>query len=436
MATRNRKTATTVRTHEGAPARDNLSASELLRRSVMACMLWEGEFYEDGESIAERIDKLAKAVDVEEAKLVAIEARHKQNLRHVPLLVANAIARKPGNDLGTILPKIIMRPDELAEFVKMHFDSGGKKALTRQIKKGLAKAFVKFDEYQLAKYNRDNMTIKLRDVLFLCHAKAKDQEQEALWKRLINDELKTPDTWEVALSTGENKKDAWERLLRENKLGALALLRNIRNMESENVNKELLKERLFAADVSRILPFRFVAAANFAPAYLEPIIEKKFLEASRMTRIDKSIVVLVDVSGSMVGAKVSKKSDMDRLDAAAALAAILRETSDDVRVFAFSDNVWELKPRRGFALIDEFRQLSHGGTYLGQAVSHINKIPHGLLVVITDEQSHDAVPGPNGKGYMINVASYDRGIGYGAWTHLDGFSESIVKYIAEAESQQ
>jgi len=49
---------------------------------------------------------------------------------------------------------------------------------------------------------------------------------------LVAGELATPDTWEVALSAGASvdKREAWERLLAENKLGAQALLRNLRNM--------------------------------------------------------------------------------------------------------------------------------------------------------------------------------------------------------------
>jgi hypothetical protein len=88
---------------------------------------------------------------------------------------------------------------------------------------------VKFDEYSLAKYNRDN-AVKLRDVLFLCHAKPKDKEQEALWKKLVEGTLETPDTWEVALSGGNEKKETWERLMQEKKLGGLAFIRNLRNM--------------------------------------------------------------------------------------------------------------------------------------------------------------------------------------------------------------
>jgi 60 kDa SS-A/Ro ribonucleoprotein len=45
------------RTHEGARAR-GLTPEQALRRSVLSCMLWEGEFYEDGVQIAGRIHEL------------------------------------------------------------------------------------------------------------------------------------------------------------------------------------------------------------------------------------------------------------------------------------------------------------------------------------------------------------------------------------------
>jgi hypothetical protein len=56
------------------------------------------------------------------------------------------------------------------------------------------------------------------------------------------------------------------------------------------------------------------------------------------------------------------------------------------------------------------------------------------MVVITDEQSHDQVSAPRGKGYVINVASYRNGVGYGPWTHVDGWSEAVVDYIVELEA--
>ena len=53
-----------ARTHEGPPAR-NISAELQLRRSVLACLLWESQFYEDGVEIAGRIAVLVPKVAAE-----------------------------------------------------------------------------------------------------------------------------------------------------------------------------------------------------------------------------------------------------------------------------------------------------------------------------------------------------------------------------------
>jgi 60 kDa SS-A/Ro ribonucleoprotein len=76
----------------------------------------------------------------------------------------------------------------------------------------------------------------------------------------------------------------------------------------------------------------------------------------------------------------------------------------------------------------------HGGTYLGKALDALRE-SYDRLVVVTDEQSHDRVPAPRGVGYVVNVASYRNGVGYGEWTHIDGWSEAVVEYIRSAEGE-
>jgi len=61
------------------------------------------------------------------------------------------------------------------------------------------------------------------------------------------------------------------------------------------------------------------------------------------------------------------------------------------------------------------------------------KEQYDRLIVITDEKAYDKVSAPQGKGYVINVASYKNGIGYGRWTHIDGWSEAVVEYIRTLE---
>jgi 60 kDa SS-A/Ro ribonucleoprotein len=424
-----------ARTHEGAPAR-NISMELQLRRSVLACLLWENQFYEDGVEIAGRIQSLVSKVKPEAVAALAVEVRSKMKLRHAPLLLVREMARlKTHRELvARSLAEVIQRADELAEFVAIYWKDG-KSPLSAQAKKGLAQAFRKFDEYQLAKYDRSG-PIRLRDVLFLCHAKPRDEAQAALWKRLIEGQLETPDTWEVALSSGADKREAWERLLRERKLGALALLRNLRNMKQASVDETLVIEAIDAMNTARLLPFRFLAAARHAPQWEEPL-ERAMLgslaaQNDEKRKLPGRTVLLVDVSGSMTAA-LSRRSEMLRTDAAYGLAVLLREICERVSVFTFSNELVEVPPRRGFALRDALdASQSHSGTYLGQALEKIRE-KYDRIIVITDEQSHDRVPGPRGRGYMINVASNKNGVGYGPWTHIDGWSEAVIEYVRELE---
>jgi len=423
-----------ARTHEGAPAVPGLSNEKLLRRSVLSCLLWEDEFYEDGQSIAARITAAAEKVAPAVLAALAIEAREVFNLRHAPLLLLEVLSRTGKGDklVADTVVRVIQRADELGELVALHHKMGGKKMLPAQMRKGLARAFAKFDAYALAKYDRDS-AVKLRDVLRLVRPTPKDAEQSALWKGVKDRALPAPDTWEVALSGGADKKQTFERLLRDGKLGYLALLRNLRNMVRVGVDEELLRQAIAARKgAHRVLPFRYVAAACAAPQ-LEPAIDRALQAAIAGLRpLAGKTIVLIDVSGSM-DQRLSGKSDMKRIDAAAALGAIV---PGEVRLFTFSNGLVEVPPRRGMAGVDAIvRSQPHGGTNLGAALDVLYKLAHDRLIVVTDEQSHDRVAQPvSARSYMINVGSYKNGIGYGRWIHIDGFSEAVIRFIGELEN--
>ena len=421
------------RTHEGAPARQ-VSTELQLRRSVLACLLWESQFYEDGVEIAGRIAELVPKVAVEKVAGLAVEAREQMKLRHVPLLLVREMARHKTHRalVSETLARVIQRADELTEFVAIYWKDG-KAPLSGQVKKGLAAAFPKFDEYQLAKYDRGG-PIKLRDVLFLSHAKPRDEAQAEVWKKLIAGSLTTPDTWEVALSSGADKREAWERLLRERKLGGLALLRNLRNVREVGVDEALVVSAIRSMNTARVLPFRFLAAARYAPKWEEALEQAMLKCVAETEKLPGKTIILVDVSGSMT-APLSRRSEMQRTDAAYGLAVLLREIAEKVGVYSFSDGLEEVPARRGFALRDAIdKSQAHSSTRLGKAVDLLNHLEdYDRLIVITDEQAHDTVPAPRGKGYVINVASYKNGVGYGKWTHIDGWSESVIEYIRAME---
>lgn len=454
-----------MRTHEGAPAAW-ITPMQQLRRSVCSCLLWEKEFYESGKTIAARIVELVGQCETQKVTDLAMDVRSHFHLRHVPLLLLAAVAA-PGRGgsrmIGDAIRETIQRPDELSEFVAIYAQVYGvapsavRKRMSAQVKKGLAAAFNKFDAYQLGKYfsqsGEKGAVVRGRDVLFLTHARPRDEQQKELFRRIAAKEAVVDggvETWEVALSSGKDKRETFEALLRDEQIGYLALLRNLRNMVGANVDQELIRNAILARKgARRVLPFRYVAAARAVPS-LEPFLDQALSESiAEMPPLPGKTVVLVDVSGSMVE-KLSSKSDLTRMDAAATLAAII---PGDVRMFTFSNHLAEVPARRGMAGVAAIiNSQAHLGTNLGSAVSQLigsyhysrvvngdrvsgGGVPYDRLIVLTDEQSHDHVPEPHGKAYMINVASAQNGVGYGAhWTHIDGFSEQTLRFIREFEA--
>lgn len=455
-------------THEGALAYQHATATQQLRRSVLSCMLWEDSYYEDGVAIAERISSLVAKVPAEDVAAIAVEAREKMNLRHVPLLLACELAKLKTHRhvVADLVERVIQRADELAEILaiyeKLNPPRTGTKRLHKlsaQLKRGVARAFTKFNEYNLAKYNRDG-AIKLRDVLFLTHPEPKDEEQAALWKRLVDGQLAVPDTWEVALSAskGESKKEVWERLLRQDKLGALALIRNLRNMQEAKVDKKLVRMALASADISRVLPFRFVAAAKAAPGFEEELDALLLKSAQCQPKLPGKTILIVDVSGSMYGyGNISKRSDMSRVEAAGALAAIARECCEEVSIYATAGNdasrvhaTAQVPNYRGLALVDKFTkhgfssELGGGGIFLVQCLDYIAKREDSAdrIIVFTDEQDCDLKLKPENanafgkQNYLINISVEKNGIAYKPkWQHIDGFSEHVIEYIRASERQ-
>jgi 60 kDa SS-A/Ro ribonucleoprotein len=134
---------------------------------------------------------------------------------------------------------------------------------------------------------------------------------------------RAPDTWEVALSARKDKKETFERLLEEGKLGGIAVLRNLRLMIAAGVSQKLIRQRLDKG-VACVLPFRFVTAARSARK-VEDALESAMLKGvAGLRELAGMTGLLVDVSGSM-NAALSKKSETTRWDAAAGLAILLRK---------------------------------------------------------------------------------------------------------------
>lgn len=436
----------------GAPAARQDPAA-LLRRAVLANLLWENLAYEKGDAVAAEIARLVPQVEPATVAAIAWEARVQQKLRHVPLFIAREMARHKTHAalVGDLLPQIIRRPDELTEFVALYWQDG-KQPLSKQVKRGLADAFARFDAYQFAKYNRDT-AVKLRDVMFLVHPTPATPDRAALYKQIADNTLPTPDTWEVALSTGQDKRATWERLIQDGKLGALAFVRNLRNMEEAKVDPAVMRHGFATIHPGWLLPLNYLAAAKAAPRWERELEALMLRGLANAPKLPGYTVLIVDVSGSM-GAPLSDKSDFTRLDAGAAMATLAAEMSERVSVYATAGNDGSrahqtalLPPRRGFALAEQItaarRNLGGGGIFTRQCLEYVKaqeRETPARIIIVSDSQDCDysgqRVPAPFGaRNYIIDVSAHTRGVAYeGVWTaEIAGWSEHFLAFIAALE---
>ena len=432
-----RKVSTPVFTYEGGKA-SRIGFEEKLQRTVLCCLLNEDTFYEDGESIKDRIKEYMGKVSTEFAIKTLNKAKHEYHLRHTPLFMLTVLASQ-GKLTKELVYSTVTRVDDITELLAMYLANGKKKTLPKQLQKGLAMSFDKFDEYQFGKYKGNKKNVSLKDAVMLCHPKAPNDEKNALYKKIVDNSLATPLTWETELSAGKDKKTVFENLLSTNKLGALALLRNLRNMEQAKVSQRAIVDGISKMKVSGIMPYNFYTANKHSDGTYSKQLEAAMLRAARETfdKLEGNTLFMVDTSGSMDKC-LAGKSEVTRGEAAASLAAIMDEVCEFDKVYTFDMDA-HATTSKGFALADRCARCT-GGTNIYSCTNSAvkaNNRPFDRVIIITDEQS---MSGSFSKEvlriphkYIVNVAPHQFGISYGDFIHISGFSDGIFKYIAEYE---
>jgi hypothetical protein len=325
--------------HENGEAY-NLSPEMELYKIVCTSIL-QNQFYTSVNDTLKNIRKLITQCDHNYVAKLAVYAREEMHLRTIPLVLTVELAKVHNGDdlISRLTYRVIQRADEITELLSYYQLSnnrlGEKKLnkLSKQLSKGIAKSFNKFDEYHFGKYNK-NTEIRFRDALFLSHASPETPEQKELFEKIINDKLETPYTWETQLSesgkNGRSKKEIWEELIDSRKLGYMATLRNLRNILMAEVSEEHIQKvcdyisNENAVINSKQLPFRFLSAyktlSNFdmerycwgevqeskpVPQMYLPLVfdalEKAVVISSKNISIPENdrVMIAADVSGSM-----------------------------------------------------------------------------------------------------------------------------------------
>lgn len=318
---------------------------ELELVSILLTSFVQDQFYRSANKTMDRVAELIRSVDPMFAAKAALFARKEFHMRSITHVVAGELAGKVAGMKWAkeFVRQLVNRPDDMLEIAS--YIKGKNYKFPHAYKKGFAKALSALDEYRLAKYRGEGKAINMYDLVNLCHPKA----TPAL-TALMKGTLEAADTWEAKLSqagqadTEEEvkslKADAWESLLKENKLGYFALLRNLRNIKQQAPDcVKLACAQLIDIErikKSKVLPFRFLTAfEELAPLGDRTIINSLSiaLEASlqNVPHLPGKTLIAVDTSGSM------KDNGGRPLRIASIFAAALYK-SNDAMLLQFSED--------------------------------------------------------------------------------------------------
>jgi 60 kDa SS-A/Ro ribonucleoprotein len=329
------------------------------------------QYYEKGGARLERIKVLIRKCDPHFVAQLAVYAREQMHMRTMPLVLVVELAKiHAGDDLVRRLTnRVIQRADELTEILACYAMANQRKGaktmgqLSKQLQRGVADAFNKFDAYQFAKYNRKGQ-VTLRDALFLTHPKAKSEDQQALFNKIVNNTLETPYTWETELSAlgqqafeGDAQRKAafkakWEELIASGQLGYMAMLRNLRNIiEAEVSGQYIQKVCDTLSDAQQVakskqFPFRFLAAfreikeiesqyTTAICAALEQAVSASIVNIKGFD-FDTRVTIACDVSGSMQK-PVSAKSKVLLYDIGLMMGMMLLSKCKNAQAGMFGD---------------------------------------------------------------------------------------------------
>ena len=407
--------------HEGGLA-FKMDAKTRLYSEVASRLMGEPKFYKninsDGEidinqdaNIINDIQEVAK-IDPEFVLQLASYTRNKLNSRTVSvvMLVEAALIPECKKYVRKYTPQIIQRADELAEATaylqKRIGDIGNKRtkgSMPSALKRGLADAFHNFDEYKLQKYNRKGF-VKLKDVLKLVHPKPANKEESELFKRLKEDKLATPETWETVISTKGSTKENWEAIAP--KMPIFATLRNLRNLLDHNVNMKPVVDKLVKPEIikkSKLFPFRFLSAykelENNSNPYTSKVLDgleiAMDISVENLPEISGTSFIVADNSGSMDN-KISEKSKVTRENIANLMLAISHRICENSITGIFGNDfaIKNFSKRNG--ILNNAKSITNGevgcatNAYLTIQYLIQNKIKVDRIILFSDMQCYDA----------------------------------------------
>lgn len=364
--------------------------------SILLTSFASNQFYQKEDTGFERLEKLLPKLDPEFAAKAIVYGRTKFGMRSISHVAAVKIAKllKGQKWAKSFFASVVHRPDDITEIL-----SYAKGTMTHAMQKGLAKAFDKFDSYQLAKYKGEGKGFSLVDAVNILHPVPVEKNAEAL-KQLIKGELKNIDTWEAKVSaagqTGteeekeENKSEAWRELILSKKISYFALLRNLRNIieKAPDVVPQAIEllttEHLIKK--SLVLPFRFTTAFEEIHKLSDGKVVREVLmglnkaidiSCANVPKFDGETLVVLDESGSMSG----KPAQIGSLFT----AILVKSNNCDLITFSDSSRYRNANPMDSIITIANSIKFSNGGTNFHSIFQTANK-KYDRIIILSDMQ--------------------------------------------------
>lgn len=458
-------TTTIKTTNKSGHVAYSMTDKSKLITQVLGSFFNEAKYYSpDDKDMIATIQRVIKQ-DADFVSRLAVFARREFNMRSVAHVLTAYLAHEPeGKKYARETVKgICVRGDDATELMAFYLSTFGK-PIPNSLRRGIEDVFGTFDEYTLAKYKGEGHSVKMRDLLCLCRPAPKDDEQSAMWKRLLEGKLATPMTWETQLSANGNNRETWEKLIDSGKCGYMALLRNLSNIinaKPRNIEKVWATiENPEAVKRSKQLPFRFLSAykqiGNIAGSRGLDALEAA-VEASvdNMPKLPGTTVIAVDTSGSM-SAPVSSKSNVLCVQIGMMLGLIANKICENSLFYTFDTSIQKYPLSRRAGILETCTRYANagGGTDMGLPFEEMirHRINADRIIVISDNECNSGYGWYTRKTVQALADEYRRTTGNDIWVHaidlmgygtqqfngpktnlIAGWSEKVFNFIQLAE---
>lgn len=376
---------------------------------------------------SELISKIALADPEFVAKAIVYSRCHASGLRTInqvasvlalPFLAGTSYAKLLYSSFDKKNKKggIIYRPDDMKAILDTYKTLGGKGVMPNSMKKAFKKAIEGLDTYSLLKYKKD-----IIDVANLVHPNPNnsnatvevDGEKISTITAIMRGAKVSAYTWEVGLSDvgqvvkefnlsveekeaalKQGKNAVFSDLLKENKLGYLAAIRNINNIVKNDFDGETIKMLANLISDSNKIRTAKIMPQQLANAYLYGDSNKlirqalnKAIEGSMANfreAITGNVAIVLDVSGSM---------GWVRKEAAFITSILYQALSDRADMYTFANYAEMVKPLYyDFKMLFDtiMRYFNGGGTNLQSALDMIRRSgnKYDRIIIISDSEAN------------------------------------------------